>query len=129
MKAWEQIETSGLCLDSTHDFSGFEPRRDPVTCIGYTVLARPSERSAVRITGAHPKRGGGRWAAAHQIGIKKKKEDKFLDTMILNVLRGLSLSRNQSLKSADDWYIRILKNETKNSMSWMKLREKKKEEF
>jgi hypothetical protein len=34
--------------------------------------------------------------------------------MILNVLRDLPFSRNQSLKSADGYYIRIWKNKIKN---------------
>jgi hypothetical protein len=34
----------------------------------------------------------------------------FVDAMISKVLRGLSLSRNQPVKSADDQFIRILKN-------------------
>jgi hypothetical protein len=36
-----------------------------------------------------------------------------MDTMIFNVLRDLPFSRNQTLKSANDWYIRILKNKIK----------------
>jgi hypothetical protein len=34
--------------------------------------------------------------------------------MIWNVLRDLPFNQNQVLKSADDWYIRILKNKIKN---------------
>jgi hypothetical protein len=34
----------------------------------------------------------------------------FADIMISKVLRDLPFSRNQTLKSADDQYIRILKN-------------------
>jgi hypothetical protein len=33
-----------------------------------------------------------------------------MDVMISNVLRDFPFSQNQPLKSADDWYIRILKN-------------------
>jgi hypothetical protein len=45
------------------------------------------------------------------------KTTDFVDTMITNVLRDLPFSRNQPLKSADDWYIGILKNKTRNSAS------------
>jgi hypothetical protein len=34
-----------------------------------------------------------------------------VDTTILNASRDLSLSRNQPLKLADDYYVRILKNQ------------------
>jgi hypothetical protein len=40
---------------------------------------------------------------------KIKKKTHFVDT-ISKVLRDLTFSRNQSLKSADDYYIIILKN-------------------
>jgi len=35
---------------------------------------------------------------------------KIVDTVILNVALDLSFSRNQPVKSAGDWYIRILRN-------------------
>jgi hypothetical protein len=46
-----------------------------------------------------------------QMEIKTKNTD-FVDTIISNVLRDLPFSRNQPLKSADDWYIRILNDKT-----------------
>jgi hypothetical protein len=42
--------------------------------------------------------------------LKLKKKTDFVDIMISEVLRDLPFCRNQPLKSADDWYIRILKN-------------------
>jgi hypothetical protein len=39
----------------------------------------------------------------------------FVDTMMSKVLRDLRFNLNQSLKSADDWYIGMLQNITKNS--------------
>ena len=38
------------------------------------------------------------------------KKTDFVDIMISKVSRDLPFSRNQPLKSADDWYIGILKN-------------------
>jgi hypothetical protein len=38
------------------------------------------------------------------------KSTDFVDIMISKVLRDFPFSRNQPLKSADDWYITILKN-------------------
>jgi hypothetical protein len=38
-------------------------------------------------------------------------------TMMSNVLRDLPVSRNQQLKLANDWYIRILKNKIKRGIS------------
>jgi hypothetical protein len=38
------------------------------------------------------------------------KNTDFVDTMTSNVLRDFPFNRNQPLKPADDWYIRILKN-------------------
>jgi hypothetical protein len=40
--------------------------------------------------------------------------------MKLNVLRDLSLSQNKSLKSADDWFIIILKNKKKIALDEIK---------
>jgi hypothetical protein len=55
---------------------------------------------------------GGRgvcWAATPlKLKLKKKNTD-FLDMIVSNVLLDLPFSRNQPMKSADDWYIRILK--------------------
>jgi hypothetical protein len=42
------------------------------------------------------------------------KNTDFVDIMISKVLRDLPFSRNQPLKSADDQYIRILKNKLIN---------------
>jgi hypothetical protein len=53
--------------------------------------------------------GGG---SPSQIEIKKT---VFLDKMVSRVLRDLPFNRNQPLKTADDLYIRILKNKTKIS--------------
>jgi hypothetical protein len=40
----------------------------------------------------------------------KLKKHTFVDSMISEVLRDFPFSRNQTLKSADYWYIQILKN-------------------
>jgi hypothetical protein len=59
--------------------------------------------------------GGSRRAAAPSHTPKRpkrkfKKNIDFVDIMISKVLRDFPFSRNQPLKSADDWYITILKN-------------------
>jgi hypothetical protein len=38
------------------------------------------------------------------------KDTDFVDMMLSKILRDLPISRNQPLKLADDWYIRILEN-------------------
>jgi hypothetical protein len=53
---------------------------------------------------------------------KFKKKTDFVD-IIWNFLRDFPFSRNQPLKSPDDWYIRILKNKL------IKLKKKKQEEL
>jgi hypothetical protein len=40
----------------------------------------------------------------------KKKNTDFVDIMTSKISHDFPLSRTQALKSADDWYIRILKN-------------------
>jgi len=45
---------------------------------------------------------------------KKKKKLNFVDTAISKVLHNLPFRRNQTLKPADDWCVRILKNKIKN---------------
>jgi hypothetical protein len=50
------------------------------------------------------------------------KNTYFVDIMISKVLRDLHFSRNQTLKSADDQYIRILKKKLiklKNTREWV----------
>jgi hypothetical protein len=57
-------------------------------------------------------RGGCRAAARQPPQIPQNlnlKNTNFVD-MVSKVLRDLPFSRNQPLKSANDWYIRILKN-------------------
>jgi hypothetical protein len=44
---------------------------------------------------------------------QKLRNTYFVD-MIQDVLRDLAFSRNRSLKLAEDWYIRILKNKIKS---------------
>jgi len=63
-------------------------------------------------SGAHPR--GGRGAGLHPPSNQNFKSMDFVDTMILNVMRGLPLRQNQSLQSAVDRYIRILKNKIIN---------------
>jgi hypothetical protein len=64
-------------------------------------------------SGAHSGGGGGghRAAAPSQTSQNRnlKKKKAFLG-MISKVLRDFLFSRNQPEKSADDWYIRILRN-------------------
>jgi hypothetical protein len=71
--------------------------------------------------GAHPRGGVGGAAGLqppqaaapppHQTPRNRNLKNKyFIDIMIPKVLRDLPFSRNQPLKSADDQYIRILKN-------------------
>jgi hypothetical protein len=57
------------------------------------------------------KRGGGfRAATRPDPQTRNSKNTDFVDIMISKVLRDFPFSRNQPLKSADDQYIRILKN-------------------
>ena len=46
-------------------------------------------------------------------GYSPKLKKSFVDKKISNVLRDLPVSPRQTLKSADDWFIRILKNKVK----------------
>jgi hypothetical protein len=68
--------------------------------------------TVVNVTEAHPCGGGG--AAGLQPPKTPKnqnlKSTNFVDIMISKVLRDFPFSRSQPLKSADDQYIRILKN-------------------
>jgi hypothetical protein len=57
---------------------------------------------------------GGRRTATLPPPHPKSKFKKIVDMMISNVLRDLPFSRNQHLKSADDYFIGILKNKMKN---------------
>jgi hypothetical protein len=60
---------------------------------------------------AHPNWGGGcRTAAVPQRNLQNA---GFVDTMISKVVRDLRFSLNQPWKSADDWYIGLLKNTIK----------------
>jgi hypothetical protein len=61
------------------------------------------------ITRDAPKGGGGCRPAAPPPNRNLKNTD-FVHKMISNILSDLPLSRNKSLKAADDEYIRILKN-------------------
>jgi hypothetical protein len=58
--------------------------------------------------------GRTQWGAAGlqppQTPQNRNKNTHFVDITISNVICDLPFSRNQPLKSADDWYIRILKN-------------------
>jgi hypothetical protein len=60
-------------------------------------------------TGAHP-REGCRAAGHPKPQNRFFKNTDFVDIIMSNVLRDVPFSRNQPLKSVDDWYIRILKN-------------------
>jgi hypothetical protein len=73
----------------------------------------------LRYSGAHPGRGEGVGEAAGMhptTKIEIKKNAYFVDTIILNVVRDLSYSQNQPLKSAGEQqvYIVILKYRTRN---------------
>jgi hypothetical protein len=59
--------------------------------------------------GAH-KKGGSRVPAPEKPRKRNLKDIDFVDIMISKVLHDFPFSRNQPLKSADDKYIRILKN-------------------
>jgi hypothetical protein len=62
------------------------------------------------------RRSQGERAAGLKAPKPPKREFKkagFLDIMISNLFRDFRFSRNQPLKSADDQYIRILKNKSK----------------
>jgi hypothetical protein len=54
--------------------------------------------------------GGGGRAAPPQTLQNRNLKTNFIDMVISKVLRDIPFSRNQPLKSADDQYIRILKN-------------------
>jgi hypothetical protein len=61
----------------------------------------------------------GCWAAVSQTVQQQNLNDTdFIYTKIPNVLHVLPFNKNQPLKKADDWYIRILKNKLIMKTSW-----------
>jgi hypothetical protein len=61
-----------------------------------------------------PYGGGGCRAQPLQIPQNRNLNNRFVHIMISNVLRDFPFGRNRQQKSADDWYIRILKNKSTN---------------
>jgi hypothetical protein len=61
------------------------------------------------LPGAHP-RGAAKLQPPQAPQNRNLNNTDFVDIMISEVLRDFPFSRNQPLKSADDKYIRILKN-------------------
>jgi hypothetical protein len=58
----------------------------------------------------HPRGGAAALKPPKMPKTEIKKKTDFVDIMISKVLRDFPFGRNQPLKSADDQYIRILKN-------------------
>jgi hypothetical protein len=57
-----------------------------------------------------PKGGAATWLSPQTPQNRNLKNTDFIDIMISKVLRYFAFSQNQPLKSADDQYVRILKN-------------------
>jgi hypothetical protein len=80
-------------------------------CLGTIVY------DVMSVRGAYKGRGGGVYRAATDSKSRNLKKADFVDTRILSILHNLPFSRNQPLKSADDYYIGILKNKIKKFRS------------
>jgi hypothetical protein len=74
----------------------------------HELLSSVDKHPAFRPSGAHPRGGGATGLQPFQN--QNLKNTHFVDIMISKVLRDLPFSRNQPLKSADEQYIRIMKN-------------------
>jgi hypothetical protein len=78
---------------------------------GLVRILKTANDALVRAEGKGvPKRGGGAARLLRSKPAKLKFKKHFIRNMISKVLRDFPFSRNQPLKSADDQYIRILKN-------------------
>jgi hypothetical protein len=79
-------------------------------CRSLITACRYCQWLGASVSGAHS-RGGCRIVAPPQTPQNQNlKDTDFVDMIISKVLRDFPFSRNQPLKSADDQYIRILKN-------------------
>jgi hypothetical protein len=80
------------------------------------------------VAGAHPKWGSPAVAPPPTQNRNYKKNTGFVDT-ISDILRDPPFSRNQSLKSVDDWYTGILKNKIKNLGSLSERKRRRRMDF
>jgi hypothetical protein len=99
-------ESTGLChgLRRGDEHTGY---------YGYQTIWEKAILSFFILSQGRPQRGGGGACRAADVQNSPKlkfKKPSFVDIMISKGLRDLPFSQNQPLKSADDYYISILKN-------------------
>ena len=79
-------------------------------CQRKTTLGPLGEKSVCQVEGLP--------GCTPSIPIEILKNANFLDALMCNIIHDLPFSLNQPLKSADDWYIGVLKNKVRKLKMW-----------